>query len=202
MNTYTAAENGPEIWRVHFDMDLTTTRLSRHVSPTPFVPEDEESRSQRCSEILCVAALGLKQRMEHTGAKTAVVGLSGGLDSTLAVLITALAMQMLDRPAEDIIAVTMPCFGTTDRTKSNAVLLAERLGCTLRTVDISGRATGGCPVMHRPHCGWRSWRRCEKSLRPASRLIEALRHKKYPRPGHSRAGVLYFRAFVPLLTMV
>ncbi len=138
MNTYTAAENGPEIWRVHFDMDLTTTRLSRHVSPTPFVPEDEESRSQRCSEILCVAALGLKQRMEHTGAKTAVVGLSGGLDSTLAVLITALAMQMLDRPAEDIIAVTMPCFGTTDRTKSNAVLLAERLGCTLRTVDISG----------------------------------------------------------------
>ena len=138
MNTYTAAENGPEIWRVHFDMDLTTTHLSRHVSPTPFVPEDEESRSQRCSEILCVAALGLKQRMEHTGAKTAVVGLSGGLDSTLAVLITALAMQMLDRPAEDIIAVTMPCFGTTDRTKSNAVLLAERLGCTLRTVDISG----------------------------------------------------------------
>ena len=65
-----------------------------------------------------------------------MVGLSGGLDSTLAVLITALAMQMLDRPATDIIAVTMPCFGTTDRTKSNAVLLAERLGATLRTVDI------------------------------------------------------------------
>ncbi len=65
-----------------------------------------------------------------------MVGLSGGLDSTLAVLITALAMGMLDRPAEDIIAVTMPCFGTTARTKSNAVLLAERLGCTLRTIDI------------------------------------------------------------------
>ena len=137
MNTFTFPGGGPDVWRMSFDLPLTTTRLTRHVSPTPFVPEDEESRSQRCSEILCVAALGLKQRMEHTGAKTAVVGLSGGLDSTLAVLITALAMQMLDRPAEDIIAVTMPCFGTTDRTKSNAVLLAERLGCTLRTVDIS-----------------------------------------------------------------
>lgn len=138
MNTYTAAEKGTEIWRVHFDMDLTKTRLTRHISPTPFVPEDAESRQDRCSEILCIAALGLKKRLEHTGAKTAVVGLSGGLDSTLAVLITALAMQMLSRPATDIIAVTMPCFGTTDRTKSNAVLLAERLGATLRTVDISG----------------------------------------------------------------
>lgn len=138
MNTYASPEKTPEIWRISFDMDLTRTRLTRHISPTPFVPEDAESRQTRCSEILCIAALGLKKRLEHTGAKTAVVGLSGGLDSTLAVLITALAMQMLDRPSTDIIAVTMPCFGTTDRTKSNAVLLAERLGATLRTVDISG----------------------------------------------------------------
>ena len=138
MNTYASFKKDPEIWRVDFHMDLTKTRLTRHISPTPFVPEDAESREARCSEILCIAALGLKKRLEHTGAKTAVVGLSGGLDSTLAVLITALAMQMLDRPATDIIAVTMPCFGTTDRTKSNAVLLAERLGATLRTVDISG----------------------------------------------------------------
>ena len=138
MNTYASFKQDPEIWRVNFDMDLTKTRLTRHISPTPFVPEDAESREARCSEILCIAALGLKKRLEHTGAKTAVVGLSGGLDSTLAVLITALAMQMLDRPTTDIIAVTMPCFGTTDRTKSNAVLLAERLGATLRTVDISG----------------------------------------------------------------
>ena len=136
-NSYTSSEKEPGIWRISFDMDLTKTRLTRHVSPTPFVPEDPESRQIRCSEILCITALGLKQRLEHTGAKTAVVGLSGGLDSTLAVLITALAMQMLDRPTTDIIAVTMPCFGTTDRTKSNAVLLAEQLGATLRTVDIS-----------------------------------------------------------------
>ena len=137
MNTFTFPAKGPDVWRMSFDLPVTKTRLTRHISPTPFVPEDAESRQDRCSEILCIAALGLKKRLEHTGARTAVVGLSGGLDSTLAVLITALAMQMLDRPSSDIIAVTMPCFGTTDRTKSNAVLLAERLGATLRTVDIS-----------------------------------------------------------------
>ena len=75
-------------------------------------------RAERCEEILRIASLGLKKRLEHTGAKTAVVGLSGGLDSTLALLITALAMGMLNRPASDIVAVTMPCFGTTARTRS------------------------------------------------------------------------------------
>ena len=138
-NTYVSSGNDPDIWRVQFDMDLVDTRLTRPISPTPFVPQDEADRAERYNEILYTAALGLKKRLEHTHAKTAVVGLSGGLDSPLAVLITALAMEMLDRPASDIIAVTMPCFGTTDRTKSNAVLLAERLGCTLRTIDI-GRA--------------------------------------------------------------
>ncbi len=138
-NTYVSSGNDPDIWRVQFDMDLVDTRLTRPISSTPFVPQDEADRAERYNEILYTAALGLKKRLEHTHAKTAVVGLSGGLDSTLAVLITALAMEMLDRPASDIIAVTMPCFGTTDRTKSNAVLLAERLGCTLRTIDI-GRA--------------------------------------------------------------
>ena len=134
-NTFRPDE-AKEIWRVHFDMDPTKTHLTRPVSRTPFVPEDLQGRAERCNEILYIAALGLKKRLEHTGAKTAVVGLSGGLDSTLAVLITAVAMEMLHRPASDIIAVTMPCFGTTNRTKSNAVLLAERLGCTLRTIDI------------------------------------------------------------------
>ena len=137
MNTYAPAANAPEIWRMHFSMDLTQTRLTRYVSPTPFVPEDDASRAERCEEILRIASLGLKKRLEHTRSKTAVVGLSGGLDSTLALLITALAMGMLNRPATDIIAVTMPCFGTTDRTKSNAELLAERMGATLRVIDIS-----------------------------------------------------------------
>ena len=120
-----------------FTLTLSDTKLTRYVAPMPFVPEGKEDRDARCREILLIASLGLKQRLEHTGAKTAVVGLSGGLDSTLAVLITGLAMKMLDRPMTDIVAVTMPCFGTTDRTKNNAVILAEKLGAQLRTVDIS-----------------------------------------------------------------
>ena len=120
----------------YFDMALTDTVLTRRLSPTPFVPEEAAGRAERCSEILYIAALGLKKRMEHTGAKTAVVGLSGGLDSTLAILITAVTMGMLGRPASDILAVTMPCFGTTDRTRDNAVELAERLGATLKRIDI------------------------------------------------------------------
>ncbi len=120
-----------------FTLTVSGTKLTRYVPPMPFVPEGKEDRDARCREILLIASLGLKQRLAHTNAKTAVVGLSGGLDSTLAVLITGLAMEMLGRSAVDIIAVTMPCFGTTDRTRNNAVILAEKLGATLRTVDIS-----------------------------------------------------------------
>lgn len=122
---------------VSFSLPLTKTSLTRYISALPFVPEDGSERSTRCEEILLIASLGLKKRLEHTGAKTAVIGLSGGLDSTLAILITMIAMKMMDRPAEDIIAVTMPCFGTTDRTRNNAVELAERCGATLRRIDIS-----------------------------------------------------------------
>ena len=125
-----------DLWRASFSLPLEETRLTRAVSPAPFVPADAEDRAERCNEILKLAALGLKKRLEHTGARTAVVGLSGGLDSTLAILITAVAMKLLDRPASDIIAVTMPCFGTTDRTRDNAVELAERLGATLKRIDI------------------------------------------------------------------
>ncbi len=120
-----------------FSLTVSETKLTRYVAPMPFIPERQEDRDERCREILLMSSLGLKQRLEHTGAKTAVVGLSGGLDSTLAVLITGLAMKMLDRPMTDILAVTMPCFGTSDRTKNNAVILAEKMGATLRTVDIS-----------------------------------------------------------------
>ena len=136
-NTFTIGREPPEIWRVSFSLPAEETRLTRYVSPSPFVPEDDAGRAERCEEILRIASLGLKKRLEHTNARTAVVGLSGGLDSTLALLITALAMGMLNRPASDIIAVTMPCFGTTARTRSNAELLAERMGATLKVVDIS-----------------------------------------------------------------
>ena len=134
MNTFTTPEE--EVWRSYFNLEPATTALTRPISTTPFVPSDAGDRAERCDEILRIAALGLKQRLEHTGAKTAVVGLSGGLDSTLAILITGVAMKLLDRPAGDIIAVTMPCFGTTDRTRDNAVELASRLGATLKRVDI------------------------------------------------------------------
>ena len=136
MNTFTEQDRTAEIWRSYFQLEMAKTKLTRCVSPTPFIPENEADRAARCEEILTIAALGLKKRLEHTGAKTAVVGLSGGLDSTLALLITALAMGMLHRPASDIIAVTMPCFGTTDRTRNNAVVLAGRMGATLRAIPI------------------------------------------------------------------
>ena len=134
--TQVMPEAGP-VTEVFFSLTPVDTKLTRYVDPHPFVPEEKEARDQRCREILLLASLGLKQRLAHTGAKTAVIGLSGGLDSTLAVLITGLAMKMLGRPMTDIVAVTMPCFGTTDRTRNNAVVLAEKIGATLRTVDIS-----------------------------------------------------------------
>ena len=122
--------------RLSFPLPVTETKLTRYLSPNPFVPDDAGDRAERCNEILKIAALGLTKRLEHTRARTAVVGLSGGLDSTLAILITAVAMKLLGRPSSDIIAVTMPCFGTTDRTRDNAMELAERLGATLKRIDI------------------------------------------------------------------
>ena len=130
------AVNTAGLYRNEAAFTSCVTKLTRCVSPTPFIPENEADRAARCEEILTIAALGLKKRLEHTGAKTAVVGLSGGLDSTLALLIAALAMGMLHRPASDIVAVTMPCFGTTDRTRNNAVVLAGRMGATLRAIPI------------------------------------------------------------------
>ena len=134
VNTFRASEK--EIWRGYFDLELEDTVLTRSVEKNPFVPADRGDREARCQEILTIAALGLKKRLAHTNAKTAVVGLSGGLDSTLALLITARAMDLLGRPRTDITAITMPCFGTTSRTKSNAQILAERMGTTFREIDI------------------------------------------------------------------
>ena len=120
-----------------FTLEPADTVLTRPISPTPFIPEDPVHRGSRCEEILKIAALGLKKRLEHTNAACAVVGLSGGLDSTLAILITALAFDLLGRDRKGIFAVTMPCFGTTRRTRSNAELLAAELGADFREVNIS-----------------------------------------------------------------
>ncbi len=137
LNTAVTCPRQTDLRRCPFAPEARTTALTRPVSPAPFLPTDPAQRALRCEEILKIAALGLKKRLEHTGAKTAVIGLSGGLDSTLAILITALAMKLLGRPGSDILAVTMPCFGTTDRTRDNAIELATQLGCTLKRIDIS-----------------------------------------------------------------
>ena len=97
----------------------------------------EERRAQACRFILDVQAAGLKKRIVHTNCKTAVIGISGGLDSTLALLVAVRAMDLLSRPRTDVIAVTMPCFGTTARTKNNAQMLCEKLGVDFRTIDIT-----------------------------------------------------------------
>ena len=120
-----------------FSLTIHETRLTRYLPSMPFVPESPAALRERCREILLAASIGLKRRLQDTNSKAVVIGLSGGLDSTLAALICVRAMALLDRPASDVIAVTMPGFGTTDGTKDNAVELAGRLGVTLRTVRIS-----------------------------------------------------------------
>ena len=108
----------------------------RFVSPTPFVPGSIENRDTSCTEIFNIQCAGLAKRLEATRSKRAVIGLSGGLDSTLALLVVAETFKLLNRPASEILALTMPGFGTTNRTKNNAVELAKLLGVELRTIDI------------------------------------------------------------------
>ncbi len=110
--------------------------LRRYVDPKPFVPSSAAERHARCDEIFTIQALGLKKRLEHTGCQSAVIGISGGLDSTLALLVIARAFDMLGLPRENIISVTMPAFGTTDRTYNNAVTLTRLLHATLREINI------------------------------------------------------------------
>ena len=122
---------------VSFDLEVTETILTRRIDPAPFVPGDPLRRAQRCELILRMQADGLAKRIEHTHAKTAVIGISGGLDSCLALLVAARAMRQLGRPAADVLAVTMPCFGTTRRTRSNAEILCQELGVSFREVNIT-----------------------------------------------------------------
>ena len=121
---------------VKLDMNIGDTKITRYVDKQPFVPSDDKKREKRSEEILSIQSLGLKKRLDHTHAKTAVVGVSGGLDSTLALLVTVRAFDSLNIDRKNIIAVTMPCFGTTDRTYNNAVNFANSLGVTLKEVNI------------------------------------------------------------------
>jgi NAD+ synthase (glutamine-hydrolysing) len=122
--------------RVPFHLKIEETKLDRTFDKMPFVPNALAKRKERCEEILNIQALGLKKRLEHTRCQSAVVGISGGLDSTLALLVTVRAFDLLRMDRSQICAVTMPCFGTTDRTYTNACRLIEALGATFREVDI------------------------------------------------------------------
>ena len=135
-NTTFQAAKEPRLRRIPFDIRIEETSLTRSISSSPFVPAEGQERERRCEEILMIQAMGLKKRLSHTHAKNAVVGISGGLDSTLALLATAKAFDMLGIDRSGITAVTMPCFGTTDRTYRNACKMSVKLGATLREIPI------------------------------------------------------------------
>lgn len=136
MSTFPAADAG-EYREISFALTEEETKLVRFFDADPFVPSSADQLSDRCEEILNIQALGLKKRLAHTHAKSAVVGISGGLDSTLALLVTARAFDMLGLSRKGIVAVTMPGFGTTDRTYNNAVAMIKSLGATFKEVSIA-----------------------------------------------------------------
>lgn len=140
MTTFPAANEAREkggYMTVRFSMkNEEKEELLRFVDPAPFVPHEQGQRAKRCEEILSIQAMGLKKRLEHTGCKNVVVGLSGGLDSTLALLVAVRAFDLLELPRKGIHCITMPCFGTTDRTYTNACVMAAKVGAELREINI------------------------------------------------------------------
>ncbi len=135
-NTFSALPNA-SVDKIYFSKPMRDTKLTRHIDPSPFIPKDKNERAKRCDMILEIQSRGLATRIERAYAKKCVIGISGGLDSCLAILVAARALDLLGRPRTDIIGVTMPCFGTTKRTRSNAEILCEEIGASLRCVDIS-----------------------------------------------------------------
>ena len=133
--------NSNDYTYVDFNTVVKELDLKRNYDKAPFVPSNKHERDERCESILSIQAMGLKKRVEHTGCKNAIIGISGGLDSTLALLVTVRAFDSLNIDRTGIICVTMPCFGTTDRTYHNAIKLTEKLGCTLREIDIKEAVT-------------------------------------------------------------
>lgn len=140
MTTY-PAQKPEEYVIVEFSLKTEETKLQRRFDPQPFVPSDLAQREERCDEILNIQAMGLKKRLEHTKCECAVIGISGGLDSTLALLVTTRAFDLLEMDRSKILCVTMPCFGTTDRTYKNACELTRTIGAALKEVDIKEAVT-------------------------------------------------------------
>ena len=136
-NTFYYPE-APEMRVVEIDVDEICHQgdLRRHIEPIYFVPENEEARAAHCKEVFAIQSAGLAQRLEHTSCDTVVMGISGGLDSTLALLAVCDTYDLLGLDRKKIIGVTMPGFGTTDRTYQNALAMVKELGCTLREISI------------------------------------------------------------------
>lgn len=135
-NTTFLTSKDRKLMRIPFDIKIEDTSLTRFITSRPFVPSLMAERERRCEEILTIQAMGLKKRLAHAHAKSAVVGISGGLDSTLALLVMAKAFDALGMDRSGMVAVTMPCFGTTDRTYQNACKMSKKLGATLREIPI------------------------------------------------------------------
>lgn len=135
MSTY-HNEFNDNYWSIKFDLLDEDLKLQRYYDPHPFVPSDKTKRAERCKEVFDIQIHGLIQRLKAAHIKKVVIGISGGLDSTLALLVATMAYKKLNYPLTDIIAVTMPCFGTTSRTKNNALMMMEECGVTSLTVDI------------------------------------------------------------------
>lgn len=121
---------------IDFELEEKDVQLTRHISARPFIPEDVDKKNARCEEILMIQAQGLMKRIEHVKAKNLIIGLSGGLDSCLALLVMVKAVDLLGMSRKQILAVSMPCFGTSNRTQSNASLLANSLGVSFQEIDI------------------------------------------------------------------
>lgn len=134
--TFQMSDKYEQLIHVPFSLKPEETKITRTFNPMPFVPSNVMRRKNTCEEILTIQAMGLKKRLAHANCKSAVVGISGGLDSTLALLVTAKAFDLLGIERKNIESVTMPCFGTTDRTYQNACLMTKKLGATLREVNI------------------------------------------------------------------
>ncbi len=136
-NTYMGRHEKLNYQYINFELGYSENEdLEREIDPKPFVPSNVEERNKRCKEILNIQATGLYQRMNKIGAKKAIVGISGGLDSTLALLVTVEAMKKLKSPMSSIVAITMPGFGTTSRTYNNAITLMKELGVTTKEISI------------------------------------------------------------------
>ena len=140
MTTFTTTSDY-EYSDVHFSLDKKELVLKRKYDVTPFVPASLEDRNARCEEILSIQAMGLKKRLSHTGCRNVVIGISGGLDSTLALIVAVKAFDMLGLSRDGIMAITMPCFGTTDRTYNNACKLVHSLSCSLVEINIKESVT-------------------------------------------------------------